>query len=80
VNAKAGWLSNFCSRHLIADDPYQWEGYSRQWLEQERARLQIKANHNMADRNEKIRLMHIKDELRIRDELSESAIRIMEGR
>jgi hypothetical protein len=26
--AHAGWWSDFCSRHLIADDPYQFEHLS----------------------------------------------------
>jgi hypothetical protein len=25
LNAQAGWFKDFCTKHLIADDPYQFE-------------------------------------------------------
>jgi hypothetical protein len=27
LTAHAGWWSNWCARHLVADDPYQFEDY-----------------------------------------------------
>lgn len=32
VRAHAGWWTDFCERHLIADDPYQFETASTEWL------------------------------------------------
>lgn len=28
MSAQAGWWQDVCERHLIADDPYQYEGWS----------------------------------------------------
>lgn len=38
----AGWWSDFCSRHLMANDPYQFETASTEWLRQAIDRLEIK--------------------------------------
>lgn len=28
LSAHAGWWSNWCARHLVADDPYQYENFT----------------------------------------------------
>lgn len=32
IPSHAGWFQEFCERHLIADDPYQFESYSLETL------------------------------------------------
>ena len=40
--ARAGWISDWCARNLVAADPYQFESSSQLWIEREIQRLQIK--------------------------------------
>jgi hypothetical protein len=35
----AGWWSDFCSKNLVADDPYQFEGHQTEWLIKEYRRV-----------------------------------------
>lgn len=61
--AHAGWWSNFCERHLIADDPYQWEVYDKYWLIKEQDRIKIRIEWGLATAQEVKRFEHITDEL-----------------
>jgi hypothetical protein len=45
-SARAGWWQSFCERHLIADDPYQFETVASDWLDREIGRLEIRAAWN----------------------------------
>lgn len=40
--AHAGWWSDFCERHLIADDPYQYQEAPREWIVNQIDILEIK--------------------------------------
>jgi hypothetical protein len=64
--AHASWWSNFCERHLIADDPYQWQEYDAQWLLQEQTRLKIRIEWGVATVPEIRRFEHISAELKAR--------------
>lgn len=40
--AHAGWWGDWCERHLIADDPYQFEQVSDEWIVDEIERLEMR--------------------------------------
>lgn len=61
--AYAGWWSDFCNRHLIADDPYQWEQYDNYFLLREQDRLKVKIEWQTATDNGIRRFEHISAEL-----------------
>jgi len=65
--AQAGWFQDFCERHLIADDPYQFEQTDLAYLIQFYDRLKMRASRDSPDRSE-IRLLNI-----VRNELLERA-------
>lgn len=66
--AHAGWFSNLCSR-LIVDDPYQWEGVSREYIEREVDRLSIRREWQVATAHELVILGLMESELASRERI-----------
>lgn len=63
--ANAGWWTNWCERHLIADDPYQFETVSSEYIINEISLLETRQPLSVSDE----RLLRIlKHELQIRNE------------
>jgi hypothetical protein len=54
--AHAGWWADFCEKHLVAEDPYQYEQTSTEWLDREIAKYQIKEAWGKLDNQEKTHL------------------------
>lgn len=59
----AGWWSNFCERHLIADDPYQWEQYPTAWIEFKIYSLEVAVRNRMASDKDIRMLVQLKQEM-----------------
>jgi hypothetical protein len=66
LSAQAGWFKDFCERHLIAQDPYQFEDSPRWWLEEELRRMEVSERWMNLTRGEKARLKLIREELDLR--------------
>ncbi len=48
-SAQAGWFSRWCERHLVTDDPFQFESTSIDWIRREVDRLEIKSQWRKLD-------------------------------
>lgn len=64
--AHAGWFSDFCERHLVANDPYQFEQTSSEFLMQEIAKLEIKEKWGTITRDDKSILLIMRREIELR--------------
>lgn len=64
--AQAGWLSDWCERHLVADDPYQYEEAPTAWIEYKVYYLDVKRRSGMADKSELRLLKLLEQELQRR--------------
>lgn len=66
--ANAGWWSDFCEKHLVADDPYQYEQVSINYLTTEIAALELKVTWQTATPSETKRYYILLAELKSRSE------------
>jgi hypothetical protein len=64
--AQAGWFSDFCQRHLIADDPYQFEQTSENLLVVERYRYSLRIRNGIATNRDRALYRLLDDELKRR--------------
>lgn len=64
--ANAGWISDFCERHLIADDPYQFEQTPENLLVVERYRYSLKITNGIATKRDRAIFQLLDDELKRR--------------
>ena len=70
-HARAGWFGDFCSRYLVADDPYQYETVSREGIDRRLAPLAVKKAWGKLEGQDATDFRLLTDELRRRDELAE---------
>lgn len=66
--AEAGWFSDFCQRHLIADDPYQFETATEINLRREHYRYFAKIRNGLASKRDRQIFELIESELKRRGE------------
>lgn len=66
--AHAAWWSNFCQRHLIADDPYQFETATEIGLRREHYRYSSKIKNGFASKRDRQIFELIETELKRRGE------------
>jgi hypothetical protein len=61
--AHAGWFADFCAKHLVSADPYEFEETEINYLLEEKTRLSIKVLWNKSTHDERVRLSHIEGEI-----------------
>ncbi len=71
VHARASWWGDFCSRHLIAADPYEFETASDAFVQREIERLRIRVAWKKADADDVERLKILEAEVRKREAIAE---------
>lgn len=66
ITANAGWFSNWCEKHIIADDPTQFESTPSAWIERKIYVLEIQKTNGVASRADLRLLKSLKAELKRR--------------
>lgn len=62
----AGWFSDWCQRHVIADDPFQYRELSTVWIERKIYALEIMKANRVASRADLNLLKGLRKELETR--------------
>jgi hypothetical protein len=62
-SASANWFKQACEKWIIADDPFEFEQISLDWIVREVERLSIKDAWAKLDTKEQRRLQYLKSEL-----------------
>jgi hypothetical protein len=63
----AGWLKAVCEKYLVADDPYQFETYSEQWVIKHLQSLRIKEAWGKASDNDLTMIVILEKDLERRE-------------
>lgn len=63
ATAHAGWWSDWCERHLIADDPEQYADAPTSWLEHRIYYIEVMVRANMATKTDIRILKSLKKEM-----------------
>jgi hypothetical protein len=66
MTAHAGWWREFCTKHLIADDPYQFESTPVEWVKNRIDFLEVREKWNALTPDEEIELRIMRTELKKR--------------
>ncbi len=64
--AHAGWWSSFCSKHLVAQDPQQFEQTDTAWLIRQYDALRIRKAHGRLRDDDREQLSSMRKQLEFR--------------